>query len=59
MAASAKVSSAHRHKPKEVVMPIAQQLTVTVANRPGALARIAEIMAGNKINIFGISVFRV
>ena len=32
-------------------MPIAQQLTVTVANRPGALARIAELLAGNKINI--------
>ncbi len=36
-------------------MPIAQQLTVTVANRPGALARIAEILAGNKINIIGVN----
>ena len=35
-------------------MPIAQQLTVTVANRPGGLARIAEILAGNKINIIGV-----
>ena len=36
-------------------MPIAQQLTVTVANRPGALARIAELLAGNKINIIGVN----
>ncbi len=36
-------------------MPIAQQLTVTVANRPGGLARIAEILAGNKINIIGVN----
>ena len=36
-------------------MRIAQQLTVTVANRPGGLARIAEILAGNKINIIGVN----
>jgi hypothetical protein len=35
-------------------MPIARQLTVTVANRPGALARIAQILAENKINITGV-----
>ncbi len=36
-------------------MPIAQQLTVTVANRPGGLARIAELLAGNKINIIAVN----
>lgn len=35
-------------------MPIAQQLTVTAANRPGTLARIGELLAENKINITGV-----
>ena len=35
-------------------MPVAQQLAVTVANRPGALARVAELLASNKINITGL-----
>lgn len=35
-------------------MPIAQQLVVTVANRPGALARVAGALAENRINITGV-----
>jgi len=35
-------------------MPVAQQLTVTAANRPGALARIGQVLADNKINIAGL-----
>ncbi len=35
-------------------MPVTQQLNVTAANRPGALARIAEVLAKNKINITGL-----
>jgi hypothetical protein len=35
-------------------MPMAQQLTVTAANRPGALARIGEILSERKINIVGL-----
>lgn len=35
-------------------MPMAQQLTVTAANRPGALARIGELLSESKINIAGL-----
>ena len=35
-------------------MPIAKQVTVTVANRPGALARIGETLAASRINITGL-----
>ncbi|MBI2956896.1 MAG: ACT domain-containing protein [Acidobacteria bacterium] len=35
-------------------MPIAQQLTLTVPNRPGALARVCETLAARKINIVGL-----
>jgi hypothetical protein len=35
-------------------MPVAQQLTVTAANRPGALARIGRALAEEKINITGL-----
>lgn len=35
-------------------MAIVQQLTLTAPNRPGALARIGEILAENKINITGL-----
>lgn len=35
-------------------MPIAQQLVITAANRPGALARIGEALARNKVNITGL-----
>lgn len=35
-------------------MPIAQQLVITVANRPGALARVGEALARSKINITGL-----
>ncbi len=34
-------------------MPIVQQVAVTIANRPGALARVAETLAANRINISG------
>ncbi|MFQ5777713.1 MAG: ACT domain-containing protein [Terriglobia bacterium] len=35
-------------------MPIAQQLVITAANRPGALARIGEALAQRRINITGL-----
>ena len=35
-------------------MPIAKQLTVVASNRPGVLARIAEALAANGINISGL-----
>lgn len=35
-------------------MPVAQQLVVTVANRPGALARVCEALAAAKINLSGL-----
>ncbi|MFQ5663709.1 MAG: ACT domain-containing protein [Terriglobia bacterium] len=35
-------------------MPVVQQLTVTAPNRPGALARVGEALAANKINITGL-----
>lgn len=35
-------------------MPVAQQLTVTAANRPGTLARVCEALAARKINITGL-----
>jgi len=35
-------------------MPVVKQLSVTVANRPGQLARICETLAKNKINIIGL-----
>lgn len=35
-------------------MPVAQQLTVTCPNRPGALARVCAVLAANKINISGL-----
>ncbi|MFQ5724679.1 MAG: ACT domain-containing protein [Terriglobia bacterium] len=36
-------------------MPIVQQVTITVANRPGGLARVAETLARNRINITGLN----
>ncbi|MBI4466018.1 MAG: ACT domain-containing protein [Acidobacteria bacterium] len=35
-------------------MPVVQQLVVTVANRPGALARVCEALAASRINISGL-----
>ena len=35
-------------------MPVAKQLTITVANRPGVLAAIGETLAKSKINISGL-----
>lgn len=35
-------------------MPIVKQVTITVANRPGSLARIGAVLAANKINITGL-----
>ncbi len=35
-------------------MPVLQQVTVTAANRPGALARVAEALAAGKVNITGL-----
>ena len=35
-------------------MPVAKQVTVTVANRPGSLARIGEALAASRINITGL-----
>jgi len=35
-------------------MPVAKQVTVTAANRPGALARIGEALAASRINITGL-----
>ena len=35
-------------------MPIVSSLTIWAANRPGALARVAETLAKNRINIAGI-----
>ncbi|MBI4462274.1 MAG: ACT domain-containing protein [Acidobacteria bacterium] len=35
-------------------MPKIKQLTVRATNRPGALARIAEALAKNKVNITGL-----
>lgn len=35
-------------------MPLSHQLTVTAANRPGALARVGAVLAANKINISGL-----
>lgn len=35
-------------------MPVTQQVTVTVANRPGTLARVCETLAAKKINITGL-----
>lgn len=35
-------------------MPVAQQLTVAAANRPGTLARVCATLAASKINICGL-----
>ncbi|MGH9804153.1 MAG: ACT domain-containing protein [Candidatus Acidiferrales bacterium] len=35
-------------------MPVAKQVTVTAANRPGSLARIGEALAARRINITGL-----
>lgn len=35
-------------------MPVAQQLTVTAANRPGVLARVGQVLAAQRINITGL-----
>jgi hypothetical protein len=35
-------------------MPVAKQVTVTAANRPGSLARIGEALAAARINISGL-----
>jgi len=35
-------------------MPIAQQVVVTVANRPGTLAAVCEALAAKRINITGL-----
>jgi len=35
-------------------MPVVPQVVVTVANRPGALARVCEALAARKINITGL-----
>lgn len=35
-------------------MPVAKQLTIRAADRPGTLARVAEALAKNKINITGV-----
>jgi hypothetical protein len=35
-------------------MPVAKQVTVTAANRPGSLARIGETLAASRINITGL-----
>lgn len=35
-------------------MPVAQQLTVACPNRPGQLARVAEVLAASRINITGL-----
>ncbi len=34
-------------------MPIVRQLTISCENRPGALARIAKVLSGGKVNIEG------
>ncbi|MFQ5817146.1 MAG: ACT domain-containing protein [Terriglobia bacterium] len=36
-------------------MPTAKQLSIRALDRPGTLARVAEILAKNKINIQGIN----
>lgn len=36
-------------------MPVAQQLTVAAANRPGTLARVCAALAASKINICGLN----
>lgn len=35
-------------------MPVAKQITVAAANRPGTLARICATLAASKINISGL-----
>jgi len=35
-------------------MPVVPQVVVTVANRPGALARVCEALAARRINITGL-----
>jgi hypothetical protein len=35
-------------------MPVVQQVTVTVPNRPGGLARVCEALAARRINITGL-----
>ncbi len=35
-------------------MPILRQLTISCENRPGALARIAKVLSGAKVNILAL-----